>query len=322
MTTTGIQIDRVKRELLQALRGRRSQEQVSQRLGYGFNQVYRWESGKTRMGWSQFVEYCRVCHRPLAKALQFVGVEAVESRELVRGLVSTASRPSRLAAVVGVSRFTWSRWSTGRGEPTLDHVLRLIHVYFGLLPEFAARLLGEEKQLPVIQDELDRRARERRTLYATPEAGTVLAALELASYAKLRSHQDAWVAKAAGLDVADARASLQDLKRAGIIEAGDRGLYRVVRATHDTLTDWPGYQRLCMHWKARGMARIKSLTVAPVLTEVAGYRVFAVSAPALRRIRDLTLRYYHDVRRELDRDTGPAEFVRVLDVSILSPERK
>lgn len=317
-----IQIDGVRRELLHALRGRRSQEQLSRKLGFGFNQVYRWEGGKTRMSWSQFVEYCRVCQRRLPQALEHVGLGTqVSAKALMEAVGANVARPSRVAALLGVSRFTWSRWMQGRAEPTADQMLLLIHFVFGLLPEFAEKLAGHLEALPSIRGELERRRRERAVLSQHPEAALVIPVLELPVYRNLPKHREGVVAQAAGLSGVEVRRCLAALLQAGMVTLAPNGKYEVSRMHVETLGDWPEYQRLCMYWKQRGMDRLHGLKEAPVDTEIAGYRVFSASRPAMKRIRTLTLRYYHDVRRELEQDVGEEEFVRILDLSLLSPER-
>lgn len=51
----------ISRELIRAIRGHRSQATLNARLGYKSNQVHRWESGSSRILWSDFVRFSGCC---------------------------------------------------------------------------------------------------------------------------------------------------------------------------------------------------------------------------------------------------------------------
>src|SRR4051812_46163024 len=55
----------IDREIVKALRGRRSQATLSRMLGYTFNQIYLWETGRRKIHWSDFSALCKVLNRPL-----------------------------------------------------------------------------------------------------------------------------------------------------------------------------------------------------------------------------------------------------------------
>ena len=56
-------------DLLKLIRGKRSQQQMNDRLGHSFNQSYRWEKGITKISWPGFVEYCSAAGKPLLPTL-------------------------------------------------------------------------------------------------------------------------------------------------------------------------------------------------------------------------------------------------------------
>ena len=120
MVMDELNFEQIARELLIALRGRRSQTAWSRRLGYKSNVAYSWESGRR---WPTAAELLRAAGRSgqdVAAALtQFYGHEppwlaelAVDSPEAVARLLNDlrGNTPiNDLAAISGISRYSISR---------------------------------------------------------------------------------------------------------------------------------------------------------------------------------------------------------------------
>ena len=123
-------------ELVRAVRGRRSQQTVSTRLGFKSNVVYAWESGRSYPTAAEFLRFAEVCKVALRPALAGFYVRApawLSSAKRVSSpaAVATFLRDQRgrtpiveLAAATKLSRFALSRWLKGDAEPRLPDFLR------------------------------------------------------------------------------------------------------------------------------------------------------------------------------------------------------
>ncbi len=55
-----INFDKMTVETLKVLRGSQSQQTLSHKLGYTYNQFYRWESLRRHISWLEFIEVAKV----------------------------------------------------------------------------------------------------------------------------------------------------------------------------------------------------------------------------------------------------------------------
>lgn len=106
---------KLKAELLKGLRGKRTQGAVSRRLGYEFNQVYRWESGKKRIKWNEFVNLSSACRRDLAKALakSILYFGDIRRADLILMHLIGNKQASQVIKTLGLSRFSFQNWKSG-----------------------------------------------------------------------------------------------------------------------------------------------------------------------------------------------------------------
>lgn len=118
----------LKKELLPHLRGRVPQKQVDKKLGLTFAKTYRWESGQTRLKWSDFIGICQVLKVPiedvLGKSFSFHG-DVTESALLVRHFFGTSTQ-KEISDALKFSRFILARWLKGASEPTFEQMMALM----------------------------------------------------------------------------------------------------------------------------------------------------------------------------------------------------
>jgi len=115
-------------EIIPALRGKRSQQQMSHLMGYTFNQVHRWETGKTRIKWNEFLHYCQLTKAPLTKSIKeaftYFG-DLADQKKLLRHFLGPHSIAT-LCKELNYSPSTFSRMLNGKTEVTLDQVLQIM----------------------------------------------------------------------------------------------------------------------------------------------------------------------------------------------------
>ena len=219
--------DRIARELIRALRGKRSQTAFSRRLGYKSNVAYAWESGK---------------RSPTAsEALRAAAKSGVDVRLALRSFYRqepawlTAVAPAtpqgvaaflrdlrgdtplqRVAHGSGLSRFAVGRALSGASEPKFGDFLRLVDATVLRALDLCACFV-DPSQLPSARTAWARLEAQRRLADAQPYTQAVSRALEIAAYQALPAHVDGWVAERLSIPLAAERASLEALAAAGQI---------------------------------------------------------------------------------------------------------
>lgn len=208
----------LKVQILKAMRGTRSQIQISRALGYKHNQVYRWESNRTKITWRDFVRFTKICEAPLAEALEklllFTGTP-YRYDKLILQLAGNTNRAA-LASQLGCSAYMLSRWMNRRTEPSLENILKMIQVCSNALFETLDVVVGCDL-IPLIKEESRLRRLERQLYFENPAAAAVVRCLELEEYSRQHVHEEGYVAKKLGISLADEKFLIHKLKECGAI---------------------------------------------------------------------------------------------------------
>jgi hypothetical protein len=316
--------DLVARELVRAVRGKRSQTAVNRRLGYAFNQVHRWERGQTRVKWSDFVALCAACRVDLKAALvEVIGFYDDPARGdlVVANLIRPASM-TLLQRVAGLSRTEVAHWVAGRVIPRLEHVLLLLEVSRSSLLELASKLV-EIELVASLAGEAALRAQRRDLLTRHPNLEVVVAVLELEGYRALARHDDAFVAARAGLPVEETRTIL-----AGLVEVGTIALRRRKyvleerwQATYDLRGDFGVITPVKLHWMKEAARALEGQRAFPE-KDFFSYYVFNASDEVAEKV---TAEYADFLKRVIALVTTgevsgePRHQVRVLGVHVFRP---
>ncbi|MBX2796975.1 MAG: DUF4423 domain-containing protein [Myxococcales bacterium] len=290
----------VARQLVRAIRGKRSQEAFSRRLGYSSNPVADWEAGRRFPTAAETFRACTLAGVDVSAAVhRFSPEEASALGDLsdddVAGWLAALRGNTPLKEVaerVGASRYAVARWISGTTRPRLPDFLRLVEALTSRLSDLVAELVAIE-EVPAMLDAHRQRHASRRVAFDEPWVAAVMCVLETSDYQALGLHRKGWIAKRLGIALEVEQRCLQRLEEAGLISKPRRGVY----ATREPLTvdagaDPEGTQRLKAHWAARGSER----AIAPREGDMVSYNVVAVSRADLERIREAHVRYFMEVR--------------------------
>ena len=315
-------MDIIARQVLRALRGRRSQVAFSRRLRYRSNVAADWEQGRRFPTAGELLRACRVVgvdieaaavafHAPAAPALgdgDDAGVAAW--LDALRGQATT----SEVAARSGLSRHALGRWFAGKTRPRLPDFLALVDALTGRVQDLVAALVPIEA-VPALAERVARAEASREVGRREPWALPVLLALETAAYAALPAHDDGWLAALLGLSAERVAACLARLEGAGVIaRSGPR--YAVGGAlTIDTRRHPEAGIALKQHWLSVGSDRV----AAPREGDVLSYNLFAVSREDLDRIRDLQRAFFREVRGVVAA-SEPSEAVALMNLQLVTWE--
>lgn len=308
------------RELVRALRGKRSQRALSRRLGYSTNVVYGWESGRRS---PSATETFRLAERVRADVPAAVGTlmrdrpawlttTAPASPAFVRALLGElrgALSIATISARSGRSRFAVSRWLSGKAEPRLPDLLRIVEATSLRVADLLAQLVDPEA-LPSLAPRFRELEARRRIAWTLPWSHAVLRVLELEQYRRLRKHRSGWIAARLGIPEEEELRCLQALEQGGLVRRV-AGKVLVEEATVDTSTSpEAGRRALKRHWAEVGTARIAE--GAPGLFS---YNVFSVSRADLAALQRLHVQYFTALRNVVAA-SQPPECVVVANVQL------
>lgn len=310
--------EQLTRDLIRALRGRRSQTALSRRLGYKSNVVYTWEAGHRA---PTAAELLRVAARtgldvPAAVERFYRSRPAWLDQHdpctpdgfaaWLRDL--RADTPIvRLAESSGLSRFAIARALSGETELRLPDVLRLIEAASLRALDWVAALVDPER-LPSVRGRWRRLEAQRRVALEQPYTQAVLRAVELADYTSLPRHQPGWIGARLSLPEGLEEACLFLLAEAGEIRWDGLRWRPAGSLTVDTRSDPERSRRLKAWWARVGLERLGQDPDG-----LWSYNVVSVSQADLHHIQELHRAYFRAVRTIVAR-SSPPERVVVLNV--------
>jgi transcriptional regulator with XRE-family HTH domain len=292
-------VELVARQLIRAVRGKRSQEAFSRRLGYTSNPVADWEAGRRFPTAGEFLRACGLAAIPWKEAFtRFTPDEAAlladgNDDAVAAWLASLRGNTSikEVADRVGESRYAVARWLSGDTRPRLPDFLRTVQALTSRLSDLVAALVPIE-QVAALAEEHHRRHASRRVAFEEPWAAAVMCLLETKAYADLGRHVDGWIAERLEIPVEVEERCLARLEEAGLV-GKTKGLFHTKeQLTIDATADPDGTQRLKAHWAALGPTR----ATANREGDLVSYNVVAVAREDLERIREAHVRYFMEVR--------------------------
>lgn len=284
------------RELLRAVRGRRSQVELSRRAGYRSNMVHRWEAGECAPTAATFLEVCRKQRIDVEQAFtSFYGRRPGWLSELdatSSGAVAAFLRDQKgkvalneLAARSGHNRFTLSRWLKGQTQPRLGEFLCVLDVLSRRLLDFIAGLTDPER-LASIREEWARLSRARNLAYDEPWSQAVLRVLELDAYRTAGWREPGFIARKLGIASEVVERALAALEESGQVRRV-RGRYELREVLSvNTGRDVERARALKATWTEEALRRLNRGQAG-----LFGYSVFAVGRQELLRLRELQLEY-------------------------------
>lgn len=315
-------------QLVRAVRGRRSQQAFSKRLGSSSNVLYLWESGRRFPSASRFLHVCHVAGIDVWAALaKFLRSEPawlaecrtkgrVPSSETVSCLLNDLKGQRSLVDVargMGKSRFRVARWFAGATEPRLPDFLEVVHATSFRLLDFVAAF-ANPRSIPLLASSFVQLEAARQSAFTSPWCHAVLRLLETSRMQNV-SVSAGELAAELGLSTRQVRESLELLERTEQVARTERG-YRVRRIDNvDLATEPEAVQRL-KAWAARiGVERIERGAEG-----LYSYNLFCVSRKDHERLQTLHRAYFRQVRAIVAEST-PSEEVVMMNLQLFKLSR-
>lgn len=312
-----LDLDALSRDLVRALRGERSQTALSRRLGYTSNAVHNWESGRRAPA---AYELFRIIERtggdPVAAFARFpfdLDGAALTTPEGITTLLSMlrgSTRVGDLAARCGASRFTVSRWLSGRTSPRLPQLLALIEVCTLRLVDFVAAIV-DPASIPQIAGPWRELQARRNVAFSHPWSQALLRVFETRAYRR-RPHSDRWLADRLGVPVPEVVAARDVLAEVGLVRF-ERGRYVADEAVLDTTVATPEERKkLKLHWADAGRRALEEGREG-----LFSWAVFTLSEEDYRTLQQLHVAYMQRLYR-LVGASAPAEVVALANVQLFA----
>jgi DNA-binding phage protein len=313
--------EQIAADWLRFMRGKRSQRAFSRRLGYRSNIAFRWESG---VCFPTAAEAFAISerfglHRPEALAA-FHGSAPARSEvplgtragvaALLRDLQGQTSI-LEIARRSGHSRFSVSRWLSGKAEPRLPELLSVVEAASFRLLDLLSQFTDPSK-LPSVADDWRALVAARKAAYDLPWSHAFLRGLELSDYQALPKHRPGWLARRLGVSIEEERRCLQGLLAARQIRL-EAGRY-VIDGTQsiDTRSDPAKAALLKQQWLRVALKRLQENTPGTF-----GYNVMAVSLADFERLRQLHIAYFRSMQA-IVADSAPSERVVLFNTQLFA----
>jgi transcriptional regulator with XRE-family HTH domain len=311
--------ERVARELVRALRGRRSQVAVSRRLGYRSNVVYQWEAGRR---WPTAAELLRMAGKCRVDPREALGrwyrtppawlaeVDPATGEGVARLLRHEVGETpiGAVAARAGRNRYSVSRWIRGDAEPRLPDFLRVLEAASLRSVDFVAALVGPDA-VPAATEVWARREARRNAAIEEPWSQAVLRALDLG----LRDPAE--VGPRLGIPEDRLARAVDVLVRAGQVERDGDELRPLAVEALDTRRSEASARRLKGFWARVGTDRLEAGDPGAF-----AYNLFTVSRSQLARLEEMHHAYWRAVRAVVAEDEPP-EVVALLNLQLLRLDR-
>ncbi len=298
------------RELVRALRGRRSQNAVRRRLKRDSNVLHAWEHGVRYPRSTDFLLLLQVSGHPPHPVLnRFAPSRGSSLRALLTSWLNALVRDrsqAELSRALGVNRNTIARWLAGETEPRLPQLLHFIEATTQRLLEFLGEVV-DPSELPSIASTYRDLERQRSLAYTRPWSHALLRALELEAYRALPRHEPGFIASRLGISLEEEQECLSALLRAKQIRRR-KGRFEVVRVLAvDTRDDPAGNLALKRHWFGVVSAELERVGIPE--GALASYNLFAIAEADLERVRQAHLDYYERVRAIVAESKRPTRVV-------------
>lgn len=303
-------------EILKQMRGTLSQRTLSEKMGFSFNQVGKWETGVTRIKWWDFLEYCKVLQIPSEKTFRFAFWTMGEEFTLRNTIVAIDIWLGGSGKGSDELKLKLKRWLREEISPDFAEIIQVMAQKPLLLFGWLGQLL-DCRLIPSVAKAFEDYLRHIDSVFNSPVVIYVHAALHLESYKSLRVHSDKLLARHAACSIEELSASLQILLNFQLVRF-ENGKYipnsfdfSFAGLRHPKLRKFTSHttnltaRRYSESPSKPGQADVKN----PAMSSV---RVAALSVEAAKKVLDLLAQLHRDIGDIEKNDSLPKDNVQVV----------
>ncbi len=290
-------------EIVKLLRGEMSQRELSESLGFTFNQVGKWESGFTQIKWSDFLRFAEFRELPVEKAFRLVFWTH-------DGPFDVLTSVNSLAKQIGF------RPDSIRGERTdLAEILRWMDHEASILISWLTLFLDCSK-LPTIEAKVQGFMLRLNAILSDPLCVFVNAALDTSEYRNLELHDEVLLAEHSTCTREELRRTLETLMTFKAVTF-DGKKYRPVYSFAYSFSPNPKLRSLTKYATELAASRYSLTPVEanpdrPTNVSLSSVRVVPMSLEASKKVRELVAQFHVAVGDVVNADDAPKDGVQVL----------
>lgn len=309
--------EKIVKSLLRSIRGPRSQQEMSQIMGYEFNQWHKWESGQKLIKWMDFVQICNQFKLPLETAICIVlGVTSVDINdggsvfeEVWRKFGNLSS--AEMQEFLGISKAQLRRIIFGEQDFVLQILFKILGDFGSSLPYLVETLGGKnidahfEKENSLIKRQVEIEG-------SHPWFCALEALLLHKDYKSMKSHDNSFFAAKLGVNVEEVKRAFSTLEKNGSIEmVNQKYQLRLLRVDMDVSA--VNGAKLSKFWTNVCADRFSTIDGIPSSGKGWSYRIFPVSHKAQEQIRKMIRQIDSEIYSILLNDENEEkDFVQVL----------
>lgn len=317
------------RDVLLALRGSTSQHDLSERLGFTFNQVGKWETGATLFHWDDFVRLCGTLGIPWKQQFEDVfsfhtGMKLSEASifEILSRFFGHAN-VTEMAELLNKSRSSVSRLLHDQVKMDFADVLRLMDQRPFVLSSWLAKFLDLQK-IPTLKSRVEIESKTMQGMLTVPWAAMVNSALGLTEYQAGAEHSRDLLARKTGLTPEMVDLAVQKLVDSGLIQMQKNGKY-LAHVREMTFLRVPEFRKVTQFLGKMVADAFQTKVPTPNIANpsLSASRFYPLSDAAGKKIADALVRFHHEVSDIMKHDEGPKSHVRAIlihsiDLELLS----
>ena len=307
-------------EILRAIRGKLTASALSLKLGYGFNQVSRWEKGERRLLWADFVAVCDARRLPLREQLaNYLGYEGDphDTGALTKTLLGGKSIDV-VSKATKLNRSKISRWLRAKASPTFLDIYALLGLTVNTLSflEPLVDLAG----VPELAEQYAVFRQQRELAYNLPYLDVLMEALVVRRYEELKQHDPKLLGAVAGLPVEVVERAISSLEGAGRVTK-KAGKYKAIELGIDYRFDRRRMTRIISHWLAETKRAVERLGEQPLDGSLIAFSVFSLSKESHEKAVALFREFNRAMHALGTEEQGAKERVFVMTSSLMDAAR-
>lgn len=308
---------------VKAVRGRKSQGYINLKFGKKSNIVANWESGKSRILWSEFVlvsELSKIAIREKIRTYYAFQGDITEPKEFLYFLFG-GKKEKEIAKLTGFSYHKLLRISSGKSPLYFIDLLRLIEKIgpFQLL-SFLSQFIPTGK-VKSYDDAQKTKQQIVDLTYNEPMLATIYSAIKLKSYTKSKGKGLDIIAREAGLQPEKAKILIQQMYDLKLIKDQDGKIQLTGTSSADDRGNPDGTRRVRSWWLHAAIRALENQANLPSQEKDSfGSIVFHTTYKTRQKIISLYLKFFEDMKREVLSDKDEAEIIQVLAFQLFNPK--
>lgn len=307
--------------VLKNLRLKKSQIQMSRKLGYKFNLYGKWESGAKKLMWNDLVKVIKLNKIPLAYILEdhykiSDPLKKSEAITILRHFLDFYFHKDvkSMSDYLEASETQIQRWVKGNTKVPALVIFKLL-IY---RPQHFVHFLDNlplASLAPEIKDELDRMKALAQAQVTVPYSSAVLYFLETSEYQILTRHNPQLIQQKLQLTAKQVEAALQLLQNNNSIEFDGEKYVLKERCFEFPASDYRKTIPMFHYWIYRSMCYLQEKLRNNVETEIpnaSSFRVFTVSKATAVKITEKIRQTHHEILQLIKEDDRTDLVVRAI----------